>query len=252
MSLIKAVETALGQRGFKVDPTKKRSPSFKPSALGTPCHRKLYYSYNKVPQDFEATLHLQKYGEMGDFAHDRLAANLRTAGVLVDYYNPDGSEQIAFGKPREEFPLRLPDLDIKIAYIDAVTIFGQMLWLGEFKTISKKQFDNLVMPKPEHLVQGALYLYGFNMRLKEGDYSHIKEIASFDRAQGIRFLYECRDNGLMKEFVVTEADKVFKETIAKMVDVKSHTANNTLPAKTPDWCKSCEWRTKCKNDVKVE
>lgn len=251
MSLIKAVETALSQRGYKPS-TKKRPPSFKPSALGTPCHRKLYYSYNKVPVDFEADLSLQKYGEMGDFAHDRLAGNLRTAGILIDYYMPDGSPQIAFGQQKDEFPLRVPDLDIKIAYIDGVVILDGKLWLAEFKTIGKRQFDGLILPKTDHAIQGATYLYTFNVALANGDYAHIKELEGFTKVEGIIFLYECRDNGLMKEFPITDASQVFAQTINKMLNVKQHTQNGTLPDKTPDWCKSCDWRTKCKKDVKAE
>ncbi len=246
--MIRSVERAMAKRSWV--PTKKPAPAFKPSALGTPCHRKVYYSYNRVPEDFQATLQLQKYGDMGDAMHERLIGNIRSDGVLIDYYDPDGSTPIRFGKPKKEFPLKDPDLEVS-SFIDAVVVYDGKLWLGELKSIGLDKFNALFMPKPEHMPQGVMYLYLFNKALADGKYAHIKELTPFTKVEGIRFLYECRDNGFMKEFEVTEASELFGQTVGKMLDVKAHTAAGTLPDKTPDWCKTCEWRTKCKADVKV-
>lgn len=228
----------------------KSKPAFKPSALGTPCLRKLYYSYNRVLEDFEATPELKKYGHMGNDAHDRLAAYLREAGVLIDYYNKAGKTQIKFGKPNKEFPLKDQDLELS-AMIDGVMILDNELWLGEWKTIGLKGFRNLIMPKADHLIQGSTYLYAFARALKEGAYSHIKELEGFTEIAGIKFLYENRDSGELKEFSVTEASDIFKQTLSKMAAVKDMLAKDLLPSKTEDWCRSCPWRTKCSKNYKV-
>ena len=188
---------------------------------------------------------------MGSDAGDRMSKYLREAGVLIDYYNEDGSVPIRFGAPCVEFPLVDPDLDIKLALIDGVMIIDNKLWLGEWKTIGLKGFNGLTMPKPEHLVQGSTYLYSFMRALKEGAYSHIKELDGFTEVQGIRFLYECRDNGQFKEYGVTEASEVFRHTLDKMALVKNCISNDALPHKVQDWCRSCDWRTKCNKDFKI-
>ncbi len=248
MSLIDAIHRSLSNRGFKS--TQPQSPKFKPSVLGSPCLRKIYYSYNRVLEDFASPIALQKYGDMGDAAGERLARNLRDAGILIDYYDKEGKTPIRFGKPNKEFPLKDIELEIS-AMIDAVVILENKLWLGEFKTIGKRPFDGLFKPKNDHLIQGSTYLYLFNKALKDGHYSHIKELSRFEKVEGIRFLYECRDNGDMKEFPITEADEVFRQTIAKIFTIKEHTKDGTLPPMTPDWCKSCPYRIKCKNGYKV-
>lgn len=247
--LIEIINKAIQKPPYKAK--KKATPAFKPSALGTKCPRKLYYSYNKVEQDFYADLQLQTYGNLGNDAHERISRYIRESGVLIDYYNEKGKSVTRFGSKCLEFPLVDPDLDIKLALIDAVMIIDNKLWLGEWKTIGLKGFNNLVMPKDDHLVQGSTYLYSFMRALSEGAYSHIKELEGFTKVEGIRFLYECRDNGQFKEFGVTEASQVFRHTLAKMGLVKDCTQNGTIPPKVPDWCRSCEWRTKCSKDFKV-
>lgn len=229
---------------------RKSKPAFKPSALGSPCLRKIYYSYNRVEEDYEAEPGLKKYGHIGDNVHDRLAEYLRGAGVLIDYYNEKGKTPTVFGKPSKEFPLKLEDLELS-AFIDAVMIIDGKLWLGEWKTISKRQFDGLTHPKPDHTVQGTMYLYGFNKALKDGAYSHIKELEGITKVEGIRYLYWCRDNCNIKEFHFTEADGIFKNTLMKMAAVKTALQEDLLPPKTPDWCKSCAWRDKCAKNFKV-
>lgn len=226
----------------------KSKPAFKPSALGTPCHRKLYYSYNRVPEDFEADLALKKYGNIGTSSHDRIQQYVRDSGVLIDYYNEKGKTPVKFGKPCKEFPIKDPDLELS-ALIDLVMIIEGKLWLGEVKTIGLNGMRSLTIPKTDHLIQGSTYLYAFLRALKEGAYAHIKELEGFTEVAGIVFLYECRDDGNFKEYKVTEASEVFKATLNKMAVVKSAVENGTLPGKTMDWCKSCPWRLKCGRDL---
>lgn len=124
-------------------------------------------------------------------------------------------------------------------------VINGYLWLGEWKTIGNFPFGKLAAVKPEHLTQGAMYLYMFKRALTENRYPHIKELDPFLDVVGIKFLYENRDNGQMKEFEITDASQVFKDTVNKMLTIKQHIKNNELPPKTQDWCKSCPWRDKC-------
>lgn len=249
ISLIKLIEEVIAKPRPKSKT--KPKPAFKPSALGTPCLRKLYYSYNRVDEDYEATPALKKYGHMGDDAHDRLSGYLREAGVLIDYYNEKGKPVKRFGKIDLEFPLKDPDLEMS-AKIDGVMILPpNELWLGEWKTIGDRGFRGLMQPKPEHQIQGAMYVYGFTRALNEGVYSHIKELEGYTEIKGIRFIYENRDNGQLKEFVVTDSSQIFRQTLNKMAAVKKHIENDELPAKTEDWCRSCPWRDKCAKNYKI-
>jgi len=226
---------------------KKRSPAFRPSYLGSPCLRKVYYSYLRVPEDFGASVDLKKYGIAGNAAHERISEYLRNQGVLIDYYNEKGKPVKRFGKTDLEFPLKDKDLEVS-AKIDAVMNIENKLWLGEWKTISKFPFSKLTMPKPDHLIQGAMYVFLFNKALEDGVYSHIRELEGFTKVEGIRFVYECRDNFQYKEFAISQLDEVFASTIQKMFFIKDCIRKKTLPPTFNDFCKTCSWRLKCQSN----
>lgn len=245
--LTKIIEEQL----FKEDPAPnyKLKPKFRPSSLGTPCLRKLFYSYLRVEEDFKAPPQLKKYAALGNVAHDMLSEYFRNAGVLIDYHNKDGSppkDRWNPGKYDFEFPLKDKDLEMS-AKIDAVLIIDGKLWLGEWKTATVNSFNKLHAPKPEHKIQGSTYVYTFNKALAEGKYSHIKQLDGFEKAEGIIFLYLNKDDHSLKEFCLTaeQCQETFQQTVGKIIEVKNHCNNNTLPPKTQDWCNSCPWRTKC-------
>ena len=232
--------------------TSKQDPAFKPSALGSPCLRKIYYSYNRVPEDYGMDLRIKRICDLGDSIHELLSEYLREAGVLIDYRLPDGTTPLNkySGKPDAEFPLK--DAFLKVsAKIDAVMVIEDQLWLGEWKSINAKGFKYLKKPKPEHKVQGALYLYLFRKALKEGAYSHISELSPFEEVQGVKFLYYNKENSELKEFSVTDASKEFTETIEKMKIIEDHIEAGTLPPGTKDWCQTCSWRAKCSKNYKI-
>ena len=222
-------------------------PRFKPSSLGTPCLRKLYYDYHRISKDFDETPKLFRYAHIGDSIGDRISEMLRRGGVLVDYYNEDGSENIRFGEVNKEFPVKDSVLEIS-AMLDGVIIRDNKLWLGEWKSAGLKAFSGFLRPKPEHLVQGVTYLYIFNKALQSGVFKHIKELTNFQQAEGITFLYECRDDGLHKEFVITGASELFGKIVQKILAVREYTVKGICPPKAQDWCRSCPWRLKCAKD----
>lgn len=248
--LIKLIEDVLNKPRKKSK--RKLSPAFKPSIIGSPCHRKIYYSYNRVEEDYDADLQLKKYGKIGTYAHDRISEFLRESGVLIDYVDKNGKELIRFGQVSKEFPIKDPTLEIS-AQIDAVLEIDGKLWLGEYKTIGNFPFKNLKEPKKDHLMQACSYVPLFEKALNDGKFSHIKRLDKFKEVEGVIVLYENRENGHMKEFLFTKKDSfpVFKEAVKKIQSVKSHVKSNTLPGKTPDWCKSCPWRLKCSKNYKI-
>jgi hypothetical protein len=227
--------------------TYKSDPAFKPSAVGSPCLRKIAYSYLRVPEDYEASVDLKKYGIAGDAAHTRISEYLRQSGVLVDYHDESGKTPTRFGKIDPEFPLKDKDLEIS-AKIDAILILEGKLWIGEWKTISKFPFQSLKAPKDDHLMQGSIYRYIFKKALAEGQFSHIKALNGFSDVEGVIYLYECRDNFELKEFIVRDLSKTFVQVVDKMMTVKQYIDNGQIPPRTADYCNSCPWRDKCAKD----
>ena len=207
---------------------KPKPPAFKPSALGTPCMRKLYYSYNRVPEDYGLPLNVLRICDVGNWLHEMLTDAFKKSGTLL----------------KDE--LRLVDKELEVsAYIDGVFEIDGKLWLAEYKTINSNGFNKLRGPKSEHKTQGVSYLYLFNRALKDGAYP---EYEKYGQAEGVIFLYVNKNNSEMKEFSLTEDDEEFMSIIEKMEIVKEANKNNTLPPKTQDWCQSCNWRDKCEKN----
>lgn len=228
-------------------------PSIKPSILGSPCLRKVYYSYNKAPEDIPFPLENARITNLGTVIGEMLADAFYAEGVGIKFRKPDGSFYVddRTGKPDYEFRLTCPELEIKLAKIDLVFTLDDGLWLGEFKSINERGFKELKGPKPDHNIQGTTYLYLFNLALKEGKFAHIPELANYTEAKGIRYVYYWKDKSQLKEFAVTKADETFKSIVFKIEEVKSHTANQTLPPKTPDWCQSCTYQRRCAANKKA-
>ena len=228
----------------------KRPPAFKPSMLGSPCMRKIYYSYNKTPEEKAFPIGTQRIVELGTAIGDHLYEVYKKAGIAIDYVDENGNIPIVFGKPNPEFPINSPELEIPIGYIDMTGFIDGKLWLSEFKSINSRGYSNLDAPKPGHLIQGIIYLYIFNKLLKDGAYSHIEELAGIEKAEGMRFLYYNKDSSNMREYTITTADEIFKSIVTKIMTIKAHTENDTLPDKTSDYCNSCPWAKRCKNNEK--
>jgi hypothetical protein len=217
----------------------------KPSMIGTRCLRKAFYACTEVPEDYPMPLNVQRICKMGDAVGDMLTAEFRKMGVLVDYYNKDGSVPQMFGRENREFPIHDPDIYIKRGYIDGVFVLDGKLWLGEFKSINSNGYKYLNGPKMEHYCQGLLYLYVFNKLMEKNEFEHIRELAPFKKAEGIIFLYVNKDTSTMKQFSVTKDDAFFTQIVNKIITLKHYKDTNTLPPWTEDWCNSCNWRDKC-------
>lgn len=248
MSLIKLLESVLlSEKRYQ----SKKAPHFKikPSVLGSPCMRKIFYSSGMVQEDFEDDLKSKKRMALGDSIHDTLKKIYRKSGQFIEYVNPDGSIPKGIdGQPDQEFPLKCDELFIEYAKIDGVFIIDGKLWLGEFKSMKHDYFVALHTVKPEHFIQGVIYYYVFNKLLAEGKFKHIKALDGFTKAEGVIYLYVNKDNQELQEFAFTEADEVFKKIVEKILLAKMNYDKQILPPKTPDFCGTCPWREKCKKN----
>ena len=252
MSLIKIFNETLEARK---DYVSKKAPHFKikPSVIGSPCMRKIFYSSGMVPQDFDTDLAGKKRMAIGQAVHDMLQSIFDESGKLIKYRKPDGTFEKDWktGEDDYEFQLVEPDLYVEKGKIDAVVVIDGQLWLGEFKSINKKGFSELYVPKKDHVIQAVIYWFSFNRALSEGKFSHIPELAGFTKAEGVRFLYVNKDDTDAKEFILTEADSLFAEIVQKIMLAKANHDAQILPPKTKDFCGSCPWRLKCaKNQLK--
>lgn len=192
--------------------------------------------------------------KLGDAVHEMLHSVFKQSGILVEYFNPDGSITMDWKDPSKEdreFPLVSPDLHIKKGKVDAVMIIDGELWIGEYKSINMNGFQNLSAPKDDHVIQAVTYWYVFNKMLAEGAFSHIPQLAGFTKAKGVRWLYVNKDDTAMKEFTMTEGDETFTKIVEKILTVKSMFDSKTLPEKTLDWCRSCSYRDKCKKNYNI-
>lgn len=227
----------------------------KPSSLGSPCERKVYYASSGIEPDFPFTIDGKKRMLVGDAIHGTIHDIFQKSVNLIKYYNPDGSIPVDWKNPKKEdreFPLRCDELYIKQGKIDGVFVLDDQLWLAEYKSISDKQFATLKEPKPEHIIQAVVYWYVFNKMLSEGKFSHIKELNGFSRAEGMRWLYFNKDTQEFREFTMTQGDEIFSRIVNRIINLKHHFDNKTLPPKTPDFCSNCQWRDKCKKNFNIE
>lgn len=255
-NLIKIFNETIDKPEFssKPPPTEYTSFKIKPSSLGSKCIRKLYYTCAGVQEDYGFDIQGKKRMKLGDSIHNMLHDTFKKAGIVIEYYNPDGSINYDWkdkSKRDHEFPLVEPSLYIKKGKIDEVMIIDNELWLGEYKSINLNGFTSLNGVKSDHITQAVTYWYVFNKLLAEGKFSHIKELQGFTKAKGVRWLYVNKDDSEMKEFTMTEGDKVFSDIVEKILNVKAMFDSKTLPPKTEDWCRSCPYRDKCKKEFNI-
>lgn len=229
----------------KYPPSKSKSFRIKPSSLGSPCLRKIYYDSARVEPDFPFPLSAKKHMKLGDAIHDMLTDVFLDEGVLVKFHKPDGTFYTDNGKPDYEFRLKSEELGFKLAKIDGVYIIDGKLFLGEYKSINTNGFGTLARPKDEHLIQAVCYFHVFNKMLKEGAFSHIKELNGFEKAEGIIFLYVHKNDNEFKEFLVTDTNSMFISIVEKIIKISDFYNKKELPPKTQDWCNSCPFRMKC-------
>lgn len=225
----------------------------RPSKLAHPCHRLIYYSYFKLPEDTPAGHQLVKYQYAGNAYEDVVISWLKGIDQHIPYRNKGNGEvpkdRFNPEKNNPQFPVKSDKWRIRKGYIDNVAYVNGKLWLFEIKTAGKNSWEKLTKPKPEHLVQGQAYVQLFNDLFLAGEYDHIPEIQ--DKCVGIKFLYLNRDNADLLEFSYTIED-LTQGILA--LDKKIQVANQyvdskTLPPKTTGNCYFCPYRISCDKDA---
>lgn len=244
------------------DPTYVPGFKIKPSVIGSPCMRKIYYASAGMDPDYGFDLSGKLRMKMGDAIEEMYVGVIRESGKLVEYHNPDGTiprdfkgknsdGTVIWGDENRQFPISFPELFIKSGKIDIVVIIDGKLWIGEVKSINQKGFSGLMQPKPDHMIQGCSYYYIFNEHLKAGKYAHIKALEGFQKAEGVMYQYVNKDTTEVKEYVTTEQDEFFTQIVNKIIAVKEAYDTKTLPPKTPDFCGTCQYRDSCRKNRNI-
>lgn len=226
----------------------KSAPNMSPSALGSPCYRKVYYDFSKAPKENKIPIKLARLWRLGDVIGDHLIETFRKDKDIqvIDYNLPNGKPQMSFGKVRKEFPVDEPKLALRSGFLDMVFIEENKLKMAEFKSINENGYEKLnAGPAYKNVVQTVIYLFVFNIKLKKGDYKHIKALDGFTRLEEAHLLYYEKNSSKVKSFRLENLVDTFKQIVSKIIIIKSVLETKILPAPTQDYCKSCDYAKRC-------
>ena len=230
----------------------KPAPRVKPSDLGSPCMRKIYYSYLQTPKDLKIEPKQKRIFDTGDAVHEMIRDWVKGAKSLIEYRDPKTGEVPKSkwtGKPDPEFPISVEELEIKKGKIDAIVLLDNKIWIGEWKSIKGEKFEDLKDAQDEHKVQANTYVHLFEHCLQRGDYAHIKELEGHTEVEGVIFLYLNKDNSELKEYIVPKDDSSLETVVSKISELKRYVEDKALPPKTEHFCFWCPWVIKCKKDM---
>jgi CRISPR/Cas system-associated exonuclease Cas4 (RecB family) len=223
----------------------------KPSDLGSPCYRKIIYSYLRVEPDTKIEPKTKRIFDTGDAYHDMMKEWVKGAGILIEYKDPKTGKlpiNKYSGKPDSEFPIVVTELGIKKGKIDAILLVNGQLWIGEFKSMKDEKFHVLKAPQDDHQIQANTYVHLFEHCLARGDYKHIKELAGHTEVQGVIYLYIDKDNSEIKEYVLPKSDEGFEIVVEKIARIMKYVTDKELPPKTEHYCYFCSYNRKCKRE----
>lgn len=232
---------------------KKSNPAHKPSVVGSPCLRKIYYSYYRVDSDKPIDPRGARIFNTGDYMETMIIDWLREIDERIPYRNKSNGEipKGMDGKPDPQFIISSKRWRIKKGKIDNVAIVDGDVWIYEIKSSKASKFEKLTGPQPDHLIQAAIYFQCFNDLYLEGGYDHVPEIKGAGKAVGIKFLYINKNTSEIKEYIIP--GKALIPTILSL-DKKILGINETyidkkiLPPTTKDYCFFCPFSKKCKEN----
>lgn len=226
----------------------KAKPRVKPSDLGSPCMRKIFYSYLRTEPDQKIAPKQKRIFDTGDAFHDMVKSWVKGAGILIEYKDPK-TGQIPINKwskkPDGEFPIVVPELDIQQGKIDAILLLDGKLWVGEFKSIKDEKFHELEGAQEEHKIQSNTYVHLFEHCLNRGDYAHIPELEGHTEVEGTIFLYINKNDSEPLEYVVLKEEASFEQIVSKIADLKKYVEEKELPPATEHYCFFCPFNKKC-------
>ena len=228
-----------------------QEPRVKPSDLGSPCMRKIFYSYLRTEPDQKIKPQQKRIFDTGDAFHDMVKDWVKGAKLLIDYKDPKTGELPInkwTNKPDGEFPIVVPELGIKKGKIDAILLIDGKLWIGEFKSIKDEKFHELEGAQEDHKIQANTYVHLFEHCLNKGDYKHIKELEGHTEVEGVIFLYVNKNDSEPREYIVLKDDASFEKIVEKISELKKYVEKNELPPWTEHYCYFCPFNKKCEKD----
>jgi hypothetical protein len=246
--LLDRIDAYLDKAGNPVYPdTYKPKPRIKPSDLGNPSLRRIFYSYLRVAPDKKLKTKVKRIFDTGDAMHEMIRSWVKGTGTLIEYKDKDGNvpPDRWTGKPNPEFPVSVPELDIKEGKIDGIIKIDGKLWIGEFKSAKDSKFQPLDDAMDDHKIQANTYVHLFEFCLQRGDYAHIKELEGFTGVEGVVYLYIDKDNSELKEFVTLKSDSDLEEIVQKISAIKKAVADKKLPPCACEPKKWCPYYKKC-------
>lgn len=232
-------------------PDYKPKPRIKPSDLGSPCYRKIYYSYLRTDPDQKIKPDQKRIFDIGDAVHGMIGDWVLGAKLLIPYRDLKTGEiplSKWTGKPDMEFPIVVPELDIEKGKIDAILKIDGEIWIGEWKSSKSSKFEELTAAQDEHIIQANTYVHLFEYCLQRGDYAHIEELSGITEVKGVIFLYLNKDTSELKEFIVPKMDDSLEVVVEKIAKIKEFVDKKELPGKTEHYCYFCPFNKKCKKE----
>jgi len=228
----------------------KAEPALKPSSIGHPCTRKIYYDYWRFEQDTPFDARSEITMNIGSKLHEMVQGWFKGSDEFITYKNPKNKYDV-------EFPVTAPDLLIKKGKIDGVLRLNNKLWLLEVKTIHDIGFDFLTEPKKDHIFQGMLYVYLFERNLRDNLYAGCDESLRDEQknpleVEGIIFLYLNKNSAKLKAYNIKKDDEVFAEILKKIETIALHVEQKALPAKrATKLCNYCPYFNACKAQINI-
>ena len=234
----------------------KPDRGFKPSMLGHPCHRKIFYSYLREDRDTPIQDFLKRIFDTGNIIHDMIGEWVDELGYLIKYKDPKTGEvpiHKKTKKPDPEFPIKINELSIPWGKIDAILNLNGELYIGEWKSTNVdvfKEIKDAGAPKAEHVMQANIYAHLFDICREKGHYDHIKELEGLGPIKGIKFIYLNKNSSFLQEFTIERSDKGLHEIMEKIEKGLGYVREKELPEanKSESNCKFCEYTLKCKRN----
>lgn len=252
-SLIKRINKNLEKKANPYyGPNYKPKPSIKPSELGTPCPRKLFYSFLKVPKDRKLKADIKRIFDTGEAIHHMKRSWLQDLAaedplLYIEYKDPQTGEVPInkwSKKPDPEFPLTVEELEIRQAKIDGLGIINGKLWIYEFKSMKAEKFQKLKDVLPEHKEQAGTYVHLVEYCLHRGDFKHIKELEGITEVAGVIYLYLNKNDSDLKEFIVEKDESTLDPIVEKILKNRDYVNRKELPpCERCDYF--CDWKRKC-------
>lgn len=214
--------------------------TYRPSQLSGGCKRMLYYQRTGVKAVEERDVNLIEICDNGTDRHERIQHIVKNMdGVtyldveeVLEEAKCEGinTEFVKWNEDKTEVRLLNKNYGLYFQPDGLIRYKGKELIL-ELKTINSFSFNKLEKPKDEHLEQVTCYSIGTGIRT-------------------VLFVYEERNFLNKKLFLITVTDEMRQKIIDKIDTVNRYVAEGKLPKREIDKCQYCNFKAKCKEDLK--